>query len=222
MKRIMAERTVPFLAETLCALLVPSALRHEVLGDLEEEYWQLVERREPGFARRWYWEQAFRSIPPMVRRRAVSAISRLAGVAGSQVPVDENAPYSSRIGRWFFVAAIAWIVSIALLKQPQPTEAHPPTWPIVNLPNGASFAVYFPRRQDAVGGAVIVGPTHAYKRASSDEALHSRQERLTMTLLATPFGVAIGALAWLAARQIWTFRVARWRAAGGNAAVAGG
>jgi hypothetical protein len=58
--------TPPRVAEWLLGCFLPGSNREEILGDLEEEF----SLHCPRSASRWYWGQAFRSIPAVVRSHA--------------------------------------------------------------------------------------------------------------------------------------------------------
>jgi hypothetical protein len=188
------------LAERLCALLVSDSQRDELLGDLEEECRLLAERRDVGFARRWYWKQTFRSIPSMLQRRVDDFFLYLTKRDRITAPMIEGAPNTSRIGRFFFVFAVAWIASVAWLLHPDPTGGQPANWPTVSLPDGADYTAYLPRRS-GVDGAVLLRPDEGTAPYISDELVHRQEDRFMLILFGVPFGIAMSALLWLAARQ---------------------
>jgi hypothetical protein len=63
----------PRLAAWIARLAAPAAERADLLIDLEDELNEQAMRLGPAAARRWYWRQVFRSIGPLVRRRARAA-----------------------------------------------------------------------------------------------------------------------------------------------------
>jgi hypothetical protein len=191
------QRCVPFLAERLIALLVYDSRRDELLGDLEEEYRLLAERRDVGCARRWYWKQTFISIQPMLRRRASDFF--FCGETGSSYcSHDAVAPNSLRIGYFFFAFTCAWIAAVAWLKQPDPT-GRPANWPTVNLPDGADYTAYLPRQPGTDGAVSPLSPAEGTTPYLSAEFAHRQEDRFLLMLFGVPLGIVMGALMWLGA-----------------------
>jgi hypothetical protein len=58
--------TPPFIARALVAAATSPADYESVAGDLHEEYARRVERTGRTCAGRWYWSQAFRSVPSLL------------------------------------------------------------------------------------------------------------------------------------------------------------
>lgn len=56
-----APPTPPPFGETLVGLFCKRDIREAVLGDLDEKFAELTERRGVNFAKAWYWSQAARS-----------------------------------------------------------------------------------------------------------------------------------------------------------------
>ncbi|MET1111792.1 MAG: permease prefix domain 2-containing transporter [Allosphingosinicella sp.] len=54
--------TPPRAGEMLVGLLCKRDIREAVLGDLDEKFAELAERRGAGVAKAWYWSQAARSV----------------------------------------------------------------------------------------------------------------------------------------------------------------
>jgi hypothetical protein len=63
----MRRYSPPALACWLLESVLPDPYREAILGDLIEEYTLRVESTSPFTASRWFWSQACRSIPSMVR-----------------------------------------------------------------------------------------------------------------------------------------------------------
>jgi hypothetical protein len=62
----MRRNSPPAFACWLLESVVPAAYREAMLGDLIEEYTLRAESALPLTASRWFWSQAFRSVPSMV------------------------------------------------------------------------------------------------------------------------------------------------------------
>ncbi len=65
------------LARAIVALLVPAALRDEVVGDLEERFRDIARTRGRWVAARWYWDQLLRMKPIQLRRVGMSSRSSI-------------------------------------------------------------------------------------------------------------------------------------------------
>ena len=64
----------PKYGERILYLLLSRKNREYVLGDLEEEYSDIVAKFGPGFARVWYRKQVLASITPMIGQRIVGLL----------------------------------------------------------------------------------------------------------------------------------------------------
>lgn len=77
---------IPRLAErALERLIVDDRVRDDVLGDLAEDFTAVAVTEGPGAARRWYWRQAARTAPSLVRAaipRGLDGLRLLAAVTG--------------------------------------------------------------------------------------------------------------------------------------------
>jgi hypothetical protein len=63
----MSDNSPPAFACWLLESVVPAPYREAMLGDLVEEYTLRAESASPIAASRWFWSQACRSVPSMVR-----------------------------------------------------------------------------------------------------------------------------------------------------------
>jgi predicted permease len=60
--RVRSDATPPRLARTLAAARVRVEQREFLLGDLDEDFYEIAATRGVGAARRWYWRQAMRNL----------------------------------------------------------------------------------------------------------------------------------------------------------------
>jgi len=78
----MRRNSPPAIACWLLESVVPAPYREAMLGDLIEEYTLRAESTSPLTASRWFWSQACRSVPSMVRSSLRSRDCRISmGIA---------------------------------------------------------------------------------------------------------------------------------------------
>ena len=72
--------TPPKLAQWLVRASSPARVGDCILGDMEEEFHQLVTQSDLPTARHWYWRQALGSTPALIEMRAQSSLAVAVGL----------------------------------------------------------------------------------------------------------------------------------------------